>query len=151
MHVTETLTGCCLLKLLNVPCSYALTSRRRNTAVLHQGMIDTLNAVPVTHVCFGNHENDVPLKAQLRRCKQFNGTWLNTNMSDTFVIFSFCVCCFNFFLRTSTYAEVHDINDATPACAHQRLDYPAKPGMTQPHEILDVRSADGVYVTIVGH
>ena len=47
-----------------------------------KGMVDALNAVPVTHVCFGNHENDVPLKAQLRRMVQFKGTWLNTNMPD---------------------------------------------------------------------
>ena len=45
-------------------------------------MVDVLNAVGVTHVCFGNHENDVPLLAQLKRCDQFKGVWLNTNMPD---------------------------------------------------------------------
>lgn len=44
------------------------------------GMIDCLNAVPVTHVCFGNHEQDVPFDALLDRVRQFRGTWINTNL-----------------------------------------------------------------------
>jgi hypothetical protein len=27
------------------------------------GMVDCLNAVPVTHACFGNHEQDVPIES----------------------------------------------------------------------------------------
>ena len=45
-----------------------------------RGMVDVLNAVGVTHVCFGNHENDVPYKAQLKRVNQFKGKWINSNM-----------------------------------------------------------------------
>lgn len=43
-------------------------------------MVACLNAVPVTHVCFGNHEQDVPPEALVARVKQFQGTWLNTNV-----------------------------------------------------------------------
>jgi 2',3'-cyclic-nucleotide 2'-phosphodiesterase (5'-nucleotidase family) len=28
-----------------------------------KGMIKVMNSIPITHVCFGNHENDVPLTA----------------------------------------------------------------------------------------
>lgn len=45
-------------------------------------MIDVLNAVPVSHVCFGNHEADVGLKDLKRRMKSFAGVWLNSNMPD---------------------------------------------------------------------
>lgn len=44
------------------------------------GMIDCLNAVPVTHACFGNHEQDVPIESLRARAREFAGTWLNTNM-----------------------------------------------------------------------
>jgi 2',3'-cyclic-nucleotide 2'-phosphodiesterase (5'-nucleotidase family) len=44
------------------------------------GMVDCLNAVPVTHVCFGNHEQDVPFDALVERVRQFRGAWINTNM-----------------------------------------------------------------------
>ncbi len=44
------------------------------------GMVDCIDAVPITHVCFGNHEQDVPYEALIARAKQFRGTWLNTNM-----------------------------------------------------------------------
>jgi 2',3'-cyclic-nucleotide 2'-phosphodiesterase (5'-nucleotidase family) len=43
-------------------------------------MIDVLNRVPVNVVCFGNHEADVPYAAMRRRCDEFKGTWLNSNM-----------------------------------------------------------------------
>ncbi len=43
-------------------------------------MVDCLNAVPVTHVCFGNHEQDVPFEELVERVRAFRGTWLNTNM-----------------------------------------------------------------------
>jgi 2',3'-cyclic-nucleotide 2'-phosphodiesterase (5'-nucleotidase family) len=45
-----------------------------------RGMVDCLNAIPITHVCFGNHEDDIPL-AQLRlRIAEFRGTWLDSNV-----------------------------------------------------------------------
>lgn len=44
------------------------------------GMVDCLNAIPITHVCFGNHEQDVPAAALAERVRQFEGTWLNTNV-----------------------------------------------------------------------
>ncbi len=47
-----------------------------------RGMVDCLDAVPVTHVCFGNHEQDIPYAELVARTQQFRGTWLNTNMPD---------------------------------------------------------------------
>jgi 2',3'-cyclic-nucleotide 2'-phosphodiesterase (5'-nucleotidase family) len=44
------------------------------------GMIDCLNAVPVTHVCFGNHEQDIPFDALVARVREFRGAWINTNL-----------------------------------------------------------------------
>lgn len=44
------------------------------------GMVDCLNAVPITHVCFGNHEQDIPAEALAARVTEFRGTWLNTNI-----------------------------------------------------------------------
>ncbi len=44
------------------------------------GMIDCLNAIPITHTCFGNHEQDVPAEALSKRVREFRGTWLNTNV-----------------------------------------------------------------------
>eukprot|EP00937_MAST-01D_sp_MAST-1D-sp2_P001858 g1858.t1 len=46
------------------------------------GMVDLLNLVPVTHVCFGNHETDIPHEELQKRIKQFNGRWINSNMPD---------------------------------------------------------------------
>jgi 2',3'-cyclic-nucleotide 2'-phosphodiesterase (5'-nucleotidase family) len=44
------------------------------------GMIDCLNAIPITHVVFGNHEDDVGMAELVKRVGEFRGTWLNTNM-----------------------------------------------------------------------
>ncbi len=44
------------------------------------GMVACLNAVPITHVCFGNHEQDVPFASLQARAREFSGTWLNTNL-----------------------------------------------------------------------
>lgn len=44
------------------------------------GMVDCLNAVPITHVTFGNHEDDVGTGELRKRVLEFRGTWLNTNM-----------------------------------------------------------------------
>jgi len=43
-------------------------------------MIDCLNAIPVSHVIFGNHEDDVGMAELTRRVAEFRGAWLNTNM-----------------------------------------------------------------------
>ena len=43
-------------------------------------MVDTMNAVGVTHVCLGNHEADVGDEALAERMNQSQFTWLNTNM-----------------------------------------------------------------------
>lgn len=58
-----------------------------------KGMIETLNAVPVTHMCFGNHENDVPLQQLVSRCGEYEGKWINSNMYDEVVGRELvCVC-----------------------------------------------------------
>lgn len=44
------------------------------------GMIDCLNAIPITHVCLGNHEQDVSPESLSARVREFRGTWLNTNV-----------------------------------------------------------------------
>jgi 2',3'-cyclic-nucleotide 2'-phosphodiesterase (5'-nucleotidase family) len=44
------------------------------------GMVACLNAIPITHVCFGNHELDIPPEQLADRVRQFRGTWLNTNV-----------------------------------------------------------------------
>ena len=46
------------------------------------GMVDCLNAIGVTHVCFGNHECDVPMECLPRRIAQSEFVWVNTNMQD---------------------------------------------------------------------
>jgi 2',3'-cyclic-nucleotide 2'-phosphodiesterase (5'-nucleotidase family) len=43
------------------------------------GMVDCLNAVGITHVIFGNHEDDVPAAELEKRIAEFRGTWLDTN------------------------------------------------------------------------
>ncbi|WP_437714057.1 5'-nucleotidase C-terminal domain-containing protein [Sorangium sp. So ce448] len=45
-----------------------------------RGMVDCMNALPVTHTIFGNHEADVELPELRARVQEFRGTWLNTNM-----------------------------------------------------------------------
>ncbi|WP_437975651.1 5'-nucleotidase C-terminal domain-containing protein [Sorangium sp. So ce295] len=45
-----------------------------------RGMVDCMNALPVTHTIFGNHEADVELPELRARVQEFQGTWLNTNM-----------------------------------------------------------------------
>ena len=44
------------------------------------GMVDCLNALGCTHVCFGNHEADLPLAATETRAREFGGVWLNSNL-----------------------------------------------------------------------
>ncbi len=45
-----------------------------------RGMIDCMNAVGVTHVCLGNHEDDIATDALHERIAEFRGTWLSTNL-----------------------------------------------------------------------
>ncbi len=43
-------------------------------------MVECLNAVPVTHAIFGNHEDDVPFAALQSAVRDFRGRWVNTNL-----------------------------------------------------------------------
>jgi 2',3'-cyclic-nucleotide 2'-phosphodiesterase (5'-nucleotidase family) len=45
-----------------------------------RGMVDCLNAVPITVVMLGNHEADIPVEALRARIAEFRGTWLSTNV-----------------------------------------------------------------------
>ena len=45
-----------------------------------RGMVDVMNQCGFSHVCFGNHETDVPINAIAPRIMQSNFVWLNTNM-----------------------------------------------------------------------
>ena len=47
-----------------------------------RGMVDTMEMCGVTHVCFGNHETDVPSDAMVEWISQSDFVWLNTNMRD---------------------------------------------------------------------
>lgn len=49
-----------------------------------RGMVDALNTIGVTHVIFGNHEDDIDIDELRQRIAEFRGCWLNTNM-PTFV------------------------------------------------------------------
>ena len=45
-------------------------------------MIDIMNKCGMTHVCFGNHECDVPLEALKKRIASSEFLWLNSNMQE---------------------------------------------------------------------
>lgn len=45
-----------------------------------RGMVDCLNAVPITVVILGNHEADIPVEALRARIAELRGTWLSTNV-----------------------------------------------------------------------
>lgn len=45
-------------------------------------MVECLNEIPVTHVVFGNHEDDVPFSSLQSATKAFHGCWLNSNIPD---------------------------------------------------------------------
>lgn len=49
-----------------------------------RGMVDALNTIGVTHVCFGNHEDDIDVGELRERIAEFRGIWLSTNI-PTFV------------------------------------------------------------------
>jgi 2',3'-cyclic-nucleotide 2'-phosphodiesterase (5'-nucleotidase family) len=46
-----------------------------------RGMVACLNALGVTHVCFGNHENDLDLGELRARMGDLSAVWLNANMA----------------------------------------------------------------------
>jgi len=76
-----------------------------------RGMIDTMNKSGITHVCFGNHECDVPMPDLASRIKESKFRWINTNMRDI--------------------DGILDVN-------------------TDPHEIFEVKSANGKYSRKLG-
>ena len=45
-----------------------------------RGMVACLNAIGVTHVTFGNHEDDIPHASLLARVDELRATWLATNV-----------------------------------------------------------------------
>jgi 2',3'-cyclic-nucleotide 2'-phosphodiesterase (5'-nucleotidase family) len=45
-----------------------------------RGMVDALNTIGVTHVIFGNHEDDIDVEELRERIREFHGVWLNTNV-----------------------------------------------------------------------
>ncbi|KAL3934652.1 MAG: hypothetical protein SGBAC_009679 [Bacillariaceae sp.] len=47
-----------------------------------RGMIDTMNKCGITHVCFGNHECDIPMPALGLRIEESKFAWINTNMRE---------------------------------------------------------------------
>jgi 2',3'-cyclic-nucleotide 2'-phosphodiesterase (5'-nucleotidase family) len=47
-----------------------------------RGMVDCMNASGITHVCFGNHETDVPMKDLKLRIAESKFAWINTNMRE---------------------------------------------------------------------
>ncbi|HEY6459914.1 MAG TPA: bifunctional metallophosphatase/5'-nucleotidase, partial [Polyangiaceae bacterium] len=47
-----------------------------------RGMVDCLNAIGVTHVIFGNHEDDVAPSELHERIRELHATWLATNVRD---------------------------------------------------------------------
>jgi 2',3'-cyclic-nucleotide 2'-phosphodiesterase (5'-nucleotidase family) len=44
------------------------------------GMVACLNALGVTHVTFGNHEDDVPHVALIERMRELSARWLASNV-----------------------------------------------------------------------
>lgn len=45
-----------------------------------RGMVDALNALGVTHVTFGNHEDDLAREELVHRISELRATWLATNV-----------------------------------------------------------------------
>ena len=45
-----------------------------------RGMVRALNMLPITHVCFGNHEADLKLPELAARTAEFGGRWLSSNV-----------------------------------------------------------------------
>lgn len=47
-----------------------------------RGMVALLNALGVTHVTWGNHEDDIDAPIALARAKELTAVWLSTNLPD---------------------------------------------------------------------
>ena len=47
-----------------------------------RGMVECLNALGITHACYGNHEADIPTEELRLRVGELHGVWLNTNMTS---------------------------------------------------------------------
>lgn len=47
-----------------------------------KSMVDILNQIPIDFACFGNHEFDIPHSKLLKRINEFNGIWLNSNITN---------------------------------------------------------------------
>src|SRR5262249_21019406 len=45
-----------------------------------RGMVECMNDIGVTHVVFGNHEDDVPTAELRKRVRELHATWLGTNV-----------------------------------------------------------------------
>jgi 2',3'-cyclic-nucleotide 2'-phosphodiesterase (5'-nucleotidase family) len=45
-----------------------------------RGMVECMNAVGVTHVVFGNHEDDITTEELRKRVRELHATWLATNV-----------------------------------------------------------------------
>src|SRR5262249_50108383 len=45
-----------------------------------RGMVECLNDVGITHVVFGNHEDDVTTEELRKRVRELHATWLATNV-----------------------------------------------------------------------
>jgi 2',3'-cyclic-nucleotide 2'-phosphodiesterase (5'-nucleotidase family) len=45
-----------------------------------RGMVECLNDIGVTHVVFGNHEDDVSIEELRKRVRELHATWLATNV-----------------------------------------------------------------------
>jgi 2',3'-cyclic-nucleotide 2'-phosphodiesterase (5'-nucleotidase family) len=45
-----------------------------------RGMVDCLNDIGVTHVCFGNHEDDIPVAELKKRMNELDAVWLSSNV-----------------------------------------------------------------------
>ena len=55
-----------------------------------RGMVDCLNAIPITHASLGNHEDDIPAAKLRERIEQFRGVWLSTNVLDLHPLLRTC-------------------------------------------------------------
>jgi len=47
-----------------------------------KGMMDLINATPIDYLTWGNHEDDLPHKEVCAREREYQGTWINTNMTS---------------------------------------------------------------------
>ncbi len=45
-----------------------------------RGMVDCLNAIPITHVILGNHEDDLPVSELKSRIAELDAVWISTNV-----------------------------------------------------------------------